>query len=135
MHEFLREKRKAELRLDEHQRLPFADMVHSIILGGEQRLRPVLLTAITAIIGLVPLAVGFNFNYNSFFHHWDPEIHIGGDNVVFWGPLAWTIIFGLSFATFLTLIIVPVMYLLFDKFRYWVSDKFFSSNSKVEMKG
>ena len=97
-------------------------MVNSIIHGGEQRLRPVLLTAITAILGLIPLAVGFNFNYATFFDHWSPNIHIGGDNVVFWGPLAWTIIFGLSFATFLTLIIVPVMYLLFDKFRYWVGD-------------
>lgn len=121
--EFLRERKRAELGLDETQRLPLTEMVNSIIHGGEQRLRPVLLTAITAILGLVPLAVGFNFNYATFFDHWNPNIHIGGDNVVFWGPLAWTIIFGLSFATFLTLIIVPVMYLLFDKFRYWVGDK------------
>lgn len=121
--EFIREKRRAELGLDETQRLPFSEIVHSIILGGEQRLRPVLLTAITAISGLVPLAVGFNFNYATFFHHWDPEIYIGGDNVVFWGPLAWTIIFGLSFATFLTLVIVPVMYLLFDRFRYWAVER------------
>ncbi len=126
--DFLREKKKAELGLEETQRLPFVEMVNSIILGGEQRLRPVLLTAITAIMGLIPLAVGFNFNYTTFFDHWNPEIHIGGDNVVFWGPLAWTIIFGLTFATFLTLIIVPVMYLLFDKFRYWVGNRMAKSN-------
>jgi len=129
--EFIRERRRAELGLDEAQRLPFSEMVSSIILGGEQRLRPVLLTAITAICGLVPLAVGFNFNYASFLDHWDPEIYIGGDNVIFWGPLAWTIIFGLSFATFLTLVIVPVMYLLFDRFRYWVGDRMATSRTKM----
>lgn len=84
----------------------------AIIEAGKTRITPVILTATATILGLVPLAIGFNLNFETFFTHFDPQIHIGGDNVMFWGPLAWTIIFGLSFATFLTLIFVPAMYLI-----------------------
>ena len=68
------------------------------------------MTAITTILGLFPLASGLNINFFSLVSDWDPQIFFGGDNVIFWGPLAWTVIFGITFATFLTLIIVPSMY-------------------------
>ena len=82
----------------------------AIIMGGATRLRPVLLTAITTVLGLIPLAVGFNFNFFTLISELDPHLFIGGDNTAMWGPMAWTIIYGLIFATFLTLIVVPVMY-------------------------
>jgi len=81
-----------------------------IIEGGATRLRPVLLTAITTVLGLIPLAIGFNFNFFSFVKNLDPQFFLGGDNTAMWGPMAWTIIYGILFATFLTLIVVPVMY-------------------------
>jgi multidrug efflux pump subunit AcrB len=90
----------------------------SIIEGGKTRLRPVLLTAITTVLGLVPLAVGININFMTLFTEFDPEFYIGGENVAFWGPMSWTIIFGLTFATFLTLVIVPVMYSLLNNFKF-----------------
>jgi multidrug efflux pump subunit AcrB len=71
----------------------------------------VILTATATILGLIPLAVGLNINFVTMFTELNPQIHLGGDNVMFWGNLSWTIIFGLSFATFLTLIFVPAMYL------------------------
>ena len=84
----------------------------AIIQAGMTRITPVILTATATILGLVPLAVGFNLNFETLFTHLDPQIHIGGDNVAFWGPLSWSIIFGLSFATFLTLVLVPALYLM-----------------------
>jgi multidrug efflux pump len=82
----------------------------AIIEAGKTRITPVLLTATATMLGLVPLAVGLNINFETLFTELNPHIYFGGDNVMFWGPLAWTIIFGLSFATFLTLIFVPAMY-------------------------
>ncbi|MCX6258274.1 MAG: efflux RND transporter permease subunit [Bacteroidia bacterium] len=82
----------------------------AIIQAGKTRITPVLLTATATMLGLVPLAIGLNVNFVSLFTDLDPQIHMGGDNVMFWGPLSWTIIFGLSFATFLTLVFVPAMY-------------------------
>jgi multidrug efflux pump subunit AcrB len=84
---------------------------------------PVLLTATAAILGLIPLAVGFNIDFATLFSHGDPKIYFGGDSVAFWGPLSWTIIFGLGFATFITLIILPVMYLTGWKTKRWWAEK------------
>lgn len=110
----LRERKRNERGLKEGEYLSYADLVSTIIEGGKHRLRPVLLTAITTVLGLVPMATGMNINFFTLLSHFDPEYYAGGDNADFWGPMAWTVIFGLTFATFLTLILVPVMYLLSD---------------------
>jgi multidrug efflux pump subunit AcrB len=89
----------------------------AIVQGGLTRITPVILTATATMLGLVPLAVGMNVNFVTLFTELNPHIHFGGDNVAFWGPLSWTIIFGLSFATFLTLIFVPAMYIMAYKMK------------------
>jgi len=113
---FQREQR--QLGLDEHAIIPIAASREALVIAGRTRLRPVLLTAVTAILGLLPLAIGLNFNFFSLFMELDPHIHMGGDNVVFWGPLSWAVIYGLLFATFLTLIMVPVMLLIVQKIKH-----------------
>ena len=87
----------------------------AIIEAGKTRITPVVLTATATILGLIPLAIGMNINFATLLTDLDPQIHFGGDNVMFFGPLSWTIIFGLSFATFLTLVLIPVMYLVIYK--------------------
>jgi len=84
----------------------------AIIQAGKTRITPVFLTATATMLGLVPLAVGMNINFITLFTELNPHLYFGGDNVLFWGPLSWTIIFGLSFATFLTLVFVPAMVLI-----------------------
>lgn len=125
--ELTRKRRRRELGLEEDARLPMDEILNSIIVAGKTRLRPVLLTAITTILGLVPLAVGLNIDFIGAFGSYNADYYVGGDNVIFWGPMSWTIIFGLTFATFLTLIIVPTLYLLADKMMYkiakWRGDK------------
>jgi len=103
------DRRKRELELGEDDLLPFAEIVPLIIKGGRTRLRPVLLTAITTVLGLLPLAIGINVDFVSLLAEYDPKIYIGGDNNIFWKPMSWAIIYGLTFATFLTLVIVPIM--------------------------
>ncbi len=82
----------------------------AIIQAGLTRVTPVVLTATATILGLIPLAIGMNINFGTLLRDFNPQLHFGGDNVMFFGPLSWTIIFGLSFATFLTLVMIPVMY-------------------------
>lgn len=95
-------------------------ITEAVVDGGATRLTPVFLTAISAILGLIPLAIGLNIDFASLFTHGNPHFHLGGDNVAFWGPLAWTMIFGLVVATFLTLLVVPTMYMLAYKTKHKV---------------
>ncbi len=104
------DRKKAALNIKKGELLPKPLIFDSIIQAGKTRLRPVLLTAITTILGLIPLAYGININFITWFQTYDAHFYIGGENVMFWGPLAKTVIYGLTFATFLTLVIVPVMY-------------------------
>lgn len=112
------ERQREKLGLPEDAELPIEATRAALIIAGKTRLRPVLLTAVTAVLGLLPLAVGFNLNFFTLFSELDPHIHIGGDNVIFWGPLSWAVIYGLTFATFLTLIMVPVMLLIIAKIKH-----------------
>jgi multidrug efflux pump subunit AcrB len=96
----------------------------AIVDGGATRMTPVILTASAAILGLIPLAVGLNIDFAKMFSEFEPEFYLGGDNVRFWGPLSWTMIYGLIVATFLTLLVVPTMYMLGYKTREWVRRKF-----------
>ena len=117
--QLLIDRKKHELDLDNSENLSKEDLFESIVRAGKARLRPVLLTAITTILGLVPLAIGLNINFFTLFSELDPNIYMGGDNVVFWGPLAWTVIYGLLIATFLTLIVVPVLFFLSMQLKMW----------------
>ncbi len=108
--QILIDRKKVALGLDDYDLLPMKYVTEAIVKGGKARLRPVILTAVTTVLGLIPLAVGLNIDFFSLFSTGDPKIYVGGDNVIFWGPLAWTVIFGLIIATFLTLIIVPVLF-------------------------
>lgn len=115
--DLLKSRKKKELGLEENSILPKEVAISCIKEGGQKRLRPVLLTAITTVLGLLPLATGMNINFYTLLTEFDAQLFFGGDNALFWGPMAWTVIFGLTFATFLTLILVPVMYLIADKLK------------------
>ena len=113
--DLVRTRKREELGIAKGNHLAYPDLLASIVEAGKTRLRPVLLTAITTVLGLIPLAIGMNINFATLLSEFDPQFYVGGDNAAFWGPMAWTVIFGLTFATLITLVLVPVMYLLTDK--------------------
>lgn len=101
----------------------------AVVDGGATRMTPVILTASAAILGLIPLAIGLNMDFETLFSHFNGHFYLGGDNVKFWGPLSWTMIFGLVMATFLTLLVVPTMYMLGYKTREWFRRRFFKKQT------
>jgi multidrug efflux pump subunit AcrB len=115
------DRRKEELGIDRDGHLPWLELKKIVLDSGATRLRPVMLTAITTILGLVPLVLGLNIDFVNWFATYDANFYLGGDNVAFWGPMSIAIIYGVVFSFFLTLIMVPVMFVMMQKIKYkWI---------------
>ncbi len=129
--QILIDRKKLELGLSDDEMLNRDQVNEVIIKGGRARLRPVILTAITTVLGLIPLAVGINIDFFSLFSEFNPHFYLGGDNVIFWGPLAKAVIFGLIVATFLTLVIVPVLFNMVYRLKLWIHNRGKSAKQKA----
>jgi len=121
--DLLKSRKRIELGLAPNAALSIDDATACIVQGGKTRLRPVLLTAITTILGLIPMAVGMNINFETMLSEFNPQISFGGDMADMWSPLSWTVIFGLTFATFLTLVIVPAIYQVITRLQLFLKSK------------
>lgn len=129
--QILLDRKKVDLQISDEELLTIDQATEAMVKGGKARLRPVILTAITTVLGLIPLAIGLNINFVTLFSEFDPQIYMGGDNVIFWGPLAWTVIFGLIVATFLTLIIVPVLFNIVYRIKIRIRGDYKQNNSST----
>jgi multidrug efflux pump subunit AcrB len=115
------DRRKEELGIPQDAQLSWSELKRITIESGATRLRPVMLTAITTILGLLPLVFGLNIDFVNWFSTYDANFYLGGDNVAFWKPMSIAIIYGVVFSFFLTLIMVPVMFVMLQKMKYkWV---------------
>lgn len=130
--QILIDRKKVKLDLEDKDLLTLKEVTKEITKAGKARLRPVILTAITTVLGLIPLAIGLNIDFASLVTEFNPKIYFGGDNVIFWGPLAWTVIFGLIVATFLTLVIVPVLFNIVYRIKLRIRGSHLKNQEKKE---